>query len=82
MEFLGSGFWGDLEYDDLNETIYVAKGGLYAIDRDQKSHRIMDSHRFGSSTGLDLVPVPEPGPFAMLAIGLFGLLGCQWKKRA
>lgn len=55
MEFLGTGFWGDLEYDDRDGTIYVSKGGtLHAINANL-GHREIFSERFESFVGLDLI---------------------------
>jgi DNA-binding beta-propeller fold protein YncE len=76
MEFMKSGFWGDLEFDDRNGTIYVAKDGLYAIDRNRMTHLISDNWDFNYMTGLDLVTVvPEPPTLiSLLATTVIGLI--------
>jgi DNA-binding beta-propeller fold protein YncE len=65
MEFLGSGFWGDIEYDNAGGNLYAGKGSrLYAIDRQLVARQI--SANSITVAGLDLITVPEPATLCYL----------------
>ena len=72
MEFLGNGFWGDLEYDDQRTTLYAIKRDVYAIDEQLQTRSLMD----GSSTfhGMDLITgAAEMSSFDFDIDGVIGL---------
>jgi DNA-binding beta-propeller fold protein YncE len=70
MEFLGSGFWGDIEYDNVSSVLFANKGSrLYAIDRNLVTRQVTPG--FITVNGLDIITVPEPAPMALLGIAIF-----------
>lgn len=80
MAFLQTGYWGDLEYDRRNGTIYVEKKNiLYAIDASLQSRQVKAFGFADGLPGLDMIEIPEPSTLVLLgacAIGLLAWAGC------